>query len=194
MVPGDTRCQPEAFVAGGARIEKDEDILQIHPPLLARHLVHDRSGRSSPSTLIASFVVGKPLVAGMTNCRDLGSGLEQTAVGGKVVRHSLDRRHDRSPPHSVSAYARERGLVLAQHAAHAFDRGADLRACFDAFDDTHGRLVRRRVFACPDAGCFATPRDGSRDGAHDPDDPRHQRHRRGHVRDPALPQQFGRTA
>jgi len=49
--------------------------------------------------------------------------------------------------------------VRAWFAAHAFDRGADLRPCFDAFDDTHGRLVRRRVLACPDAGCFATLRD-----------------------------------
>jgi predicted transposase YbfD/YdcC len=49
--------------------------------------------------------------------------------------------------------------VRAWFAAHAFDRGAELRPCLDAFDDTHGRLVRRRVFACPDAGCFATLRD-----------------------------------
>jgi predicted transposase YbfD/YdcC len=39
-------------------------------------------------------------------------------------------------------------------AAQAFDRGAPLRACFDAFDDGHGRLVRRRVFACADPGAL----------------------------------------
>src|SRR5918911_3810215 len=44
-------------------------------------------------------------------------------------------------------------------AAHAFGRGGSLRPCFDAFDDSHGRLVRRRVFACPDAGGFATLKD-----------------------------------
>jgi len=50
--------------------------------------------------------------------------------------------------------------VRAWFAEHAFDhRGADLRPCFDAFDDTHGWLVRRRVFACPDARCFTTLRD-----------------------------------
>ena len=158
--------------------------------------------------------------------QDPADAPEQIAVDGKVVRHSFDRRRDRSPLHLVSAYATGRGLVLAQCAAdgkggeptalptlldglhldgclvsldalscrrevashivsrgadylltlkgnqgkvhsevqawfaeHAFDRGADLRPCFDAFDDTHGRLVRRRVFACPDAGCFATLRD-----------------------------------
>ena len=159
-------------------------------------------------------------------CRDPGDGPEQIAVDGKVVRHSFDRRQDRSALHLVSAYVTQRGLVLAQHAvddkggepaalpvvldglcldgclvsldalscrrdvaacitargadylltlkgnqgrvhdevqawfaAHAFNRGTDLRPCFDAFDDTHGRLVRRRVFGCPDAGCFAALRD-----------------------------------
>lgn len=48
--------------------------------------------------------------------RDPANGPEQIAVDGKVVRHSFDRRHDRSPLHLVSAYATERGLVLAQRA------------------------------------------------------------------------------
>jgi predicted transposase YbfD/YdcC len=46
--------------------------------------------------------------------------------------------------------------VKAWFAAHALARGASLRPFFDAFDDSHGRLVRRRVFACPDLGAFAT--------------------------------------
>jgi predicted transposase YbfD/YdcC len=44
-------------------------------------------------------------------------------------------------------------------AANAFAPGAPLRPSFDAFDDGHGRLVRRRVFACPDVGAFATLAD-----------------------------------
>src|SRR3954465_13113559 len=40
-------------------------------------------------------------------------------------------------------------------AANAFALGAPLRPCFDAFDDGHGRLVRRRVFACADLTPFA---------------------------------------
>ena len=32
-------------------------------------------------------------------------------------------------------------------ASNAFALGASLRPRFDAFDDSHGRLVRRRVFA-----------------------------------------------
>ena len=46
--------------------------------------------------------------------------------------------------------------VKAWFAANAFALGAPLRPCFDAFDEGHGRLVRRRVFACPDVSAFAT--------------------------------------
>src|SRR5690349_18457816 len=49
--------------------------------------------------------------------------------------------------------------VKGWFAANAFALGGSLRPCFDAFDDSHGRLVRRRVFACPDAGVFATLAD-----------------------------------
>src|ERR671933_281614 len=49
--------------------------------------------------------------------------------------------------------------VKAWFAANALALGASLRPCFDAFDDGHGRLVRRRVFACADAGVFATLKD-----------------------------------
>jgi hypothetical protein len=41
---------------------------------------------------------------------------EQIAVDGKTVRRSFDRRRGRSPLHLVSAYATERGVVLAQRA------------------------------------------------------------------------------
>jgi predicted transposase YbfD/YdcC len=144
------------------------------------------------------------------------------AIDGKTVRHSFDRKQGRSPLHLVSAYATERGIVLAQRAtetkggelavlpglldglnlrgclvsldalacqpgiaervvarggdyllalkgnrkkahaevrdwfaANAFALGAPLRPCFDAFDDGHGRLVRRRVFASTDLEPFA---------------------------------------
>jgi predicted transposase YbfD/YdcC len=46
--------------------------------------------------------------------------------------------------------------VKAWFAANAFALGAPLRPCFDAFDEGHGRRVRRRLFACPDVSAFAT--------------------------------------
>src|SRR3954469_8284315 len=49
--------------------------------------------------------------------------------------------------------------VKAWFATNAFALGAPLRPAFDAFDESQGRLVRRRVFACPDVGVFATLKD-----------------------------------
>src|SRR5947209_7059722 len=49
--------------------------------------------------------------------------------------------------------------VKAWSAANAFALGAPLRPCFDAFDESHGRLVRRRVFACTDLAPFAALAD-----------------------------------
>jgi predicted transposase YbfD/YdcC len=49
--------------------------------------------------------------------------------------------------------------VKVWFAANAFALGGSLRPFFDAFDDGHGRLVRRRVFACPDVGVFTTLKD-----------------------------------
>jgi predicted transposase YbfD/YdcC len=158
--------------------------------------------------------------------RPEGDAPRQVAIDGKTVRRSFDRKRGRSPLHLVSAYATERGLVLAQRAAetkggeltvlpglldgldlrgclasldalacqpgiaerivgrggdyllalkgnrkkahaevkawfaaNAFAPGAPLRPFIDAFDDGHGRLVRRRVFACPDISVFATLKD-----------------------------------
>src|SRR3954452_11517586 len=49
--------------------------------------------------------------------------------------------------------------VKAWFAANALALGASLRPCFDAFNDGHGRLVRRRVFACADLAPFAALAD-----------------------------------
>jgi predicted transposase YbfD/YdcC len=49
--------------------------------------------------------------------------------------------------------------VKGWFAANAFALGAPLRPFFDAFDGSHGRLVRRRAFACLDVGAFATLAD-----------------------------------
>src|SRR5215213_7219832 len=40
--------------------------------------------------------------------------------------------------------------------ANAFSLGGSLRPCCDAFEDGHGRLVRRRVFACTELEPLAT--------------------------------------
>ena len=52
--------------------------------------------------------------------------------------------------------------VKAWFAANAFALGGPLRPCFDAFDDGHGRLVRRRVFASTGLAPFAALADWPR--------------------------------
>src|SRR4051794_41166243 len=47
--------------------------------------------------------------------------------------------------------------VKAWFAANAFALGGSLRPCFDAFDESHGRRVRRRGFARPGPGGFSPP-------------------------------------
>jgi hypothetical protein len=105
----------------------------------------------------------------------------QVAIDGKTVRRSFDRRKGRSPLHLVSLDAlacrpeiaarvvgrggdclltrkgnqrKAHAEVKAWFAANAFAPGAPLRPFFDMYDDGHGRLVRRQVFACPAVGAF----------------------------------------
>src|SRR5436305_5611295 len=64
--------------------------------------------------------------------------------------HLLALKGDRRKAHAE---------VKAWLATNAFALGAPLRPFFDAFDDGHGRLVRRRVFACADPTIFGTLAD-----------------------------------
>jgi predicted transposase YbfD/YdcC len=78
----------------------------------------------------------------------------QPAVAARIVSRGAD--------YLVTLKANRRKAhteVKGWFAAHAFAPGAPLGPCSDAFDESHGRLVRRRVFACPDVGAFATLKD-----------------------------------
>ena len=44
--------------------------------------------------------------------------------------------------------------------ANAFSVHGSLYPCFDAFDEGHGRLVRRRVFACTELDPWTTLQPG----------------------------------
>src|SRR3954447_16260120 len=46
----------------------------------------------------------------------VGAEREVVAIDGKTVRRSGSRRHERGPPHLVSAWASGRGLALGQRA------------------------------------------------------------------------------
>ena len=67
-----------------------------------------------------------------------------------IAQHILDRQADYLlvlKANHGNAYEAVRGYSDT----HCFQRDAALRPIFDAFDESHGRLVRRRVFACPEA-------------------------------------------
>jgi predicted transposase YbfD/YdcC len=72
---------------------------------------------------------------------------------------------------------------------HCFARDTTAKPVFDAFDDSHGRLVRRRVFVCPEAAALkaldALVRAAHRAGGGN--HPRGHRLRQGRSRDPLLP-------
>jgi predicted transposase YbfD/YdcC len=143
---------------------------------VVRHSFDRRRGRS-PLHLVSAYATGRGLVLAQRAVDDKGGEpavlpalLDGLHLDGCLV--SLDALScRRETAEHITARGADYLLTLkgnqgkvydevrAWFAAHAFDRGADLRPCFDAFDDTHGRLVRRRVFACPDASGFATLRD-----------------------------------
>ena len=52
--------------------------------------------------------------------------------------------------------------VRSHFERHCFGRGATVRPVLDAFDEGHGRLVRRRVFADPRAASLETLNDWPR--------------------------------
>ena len=116
--------------------------------VLAQHAVDNRGGE--PSAL--------PAVLDGLHLDDCLVSLDALSCRREVAEHIVSRRAD----YLLTLKANQGKIydeVRAWFAEHALDRGAELRPCFAAFDDTHGRLVRRRVFACPDASCFATLRD-----------------------------------
>lgn len=136
----------------------------------------DRRGRS-PLRLVSAYATGRGLVLAQRAVDQKGGEpaalpvvLEGLRLDGCLV--SLDALSCRR---EVATHILKRGadylLTLkanqgkihnefrAWFAEHAFARGANLRPCSDAFDNTHGRLVRRRVFTCRDVSGFATLRD-----------------------------------
>jgi predicted transposase YbfD/YdcC len=70
----------------------------------------------------------------------------QTAIAERILTRGADYLLTLKANHPLAYEA------VAEHfEQHCFRRGAPSRADCDAFDDTHGRLVRRRVFASTEA-------------------------------------------
>lgn len=75
-----------------------------------------------------------------------------------IAQHILDRLADYLlvlKANQGNAYEAVRGYSDT----HCFRRNAALRPVLDAFDDGHGRLVRRRVLVCPEAATLEALRE-----------------------------------
>src|SRR3954467_8458726 len=73
----------------------------------------------------------------------------QTAIAEKILARGGDYLLTLKGNHPLAHTA-----VVEHFDQHCFGRDASARAECDAFDDTHGRLVRRRVFASTDAAAL----------------------------------------
>jgi predicted transposase YbfD/YdcC len=137
----------------------------------------DRRRGRSPLRLVSAYATGRGLVLAQRALDQKGGEpaalpvvLEGLQLDGCLVsldalscrREVADHILKRGADYLLTLKA-NRGKIYDEvrtwFAAHAFARGAGLRPCSDTFDDTHGRLVRRRVFACRDVSGFATLRD-----------------------------------
>ena len=70
----------------------------------------------------------------------------QKAIADRILERGADYLLGLKANHSKAFLA-----VKECCERHCFARGATAKPVFDAFDDSHGRLVRRRVFVCPEA-------------------------------------------
>ena len=167
---------PDAFEAGFAawvgsladRLERE--VVAIDGKTVRRSFDHGRE--QSPLHVVSAWaseqglVLGQRCVDGKSNeITALPELLDQLALGNSIV--TLDAMGCQTAiAEKILARGGDYLLTLKgnhplAHAAvvehfdqRCFSRGAPCRADCDAFDDTHGRLVRRRVFASTDAAAL----------------------------------------
>ena len=137
----------------------------------------DRSRDQGPLHIVSAWASERRLVLGQRQVDDKSN--EITAIPELLdtldVRRSIvtldamgcqraivNKILERGADYLVTLKANQGKIFRAveQHCADAcFARGASNRPACDAFDDKHGRLVRRRVFSCPQAALLEPLRD-----------------------------------
>ena len=167
---------PEAFEAGftawagSLRAGFDREVVAVDGKTIRRSF--DRGREQSPLHVVSAWASAQGLVLGQ-RCVD-GKSNEITAVpellDQLVLANSIVTLDAMGCQTAIAERILARGgdylLTLKgnhplAHAAvvqhfdeHCFHRGAPGRASCDAFDETHGRLVRRRVFASTKAAAL----------------------------------------
>ena len=167
---------PDAFEAGfaswvGSLADRFErEVVAIDGKTVRRSFDHGRE--QSPLHVVSAWASEQGLVLGQ-RCVDgksneitalpelldqlaLGNGIVtldamgcQTAIAEKILARGGDYLLTLKGNHPLAHAA-----VVEHFDQRCFSRGAPCRADCDAFDDTHGRLVRRRVFASTDAAAL----------------------------------------
>jgi hypothetical protein len=145
----------------------DREVVAIDGKTLRRSL--DRSRAQRPMHLVSAWASEQGLVLGqrevdgksneitaipalleppslMNNIVTLDAMGCQKTIAGQILERVADYLLGLEAKHS-------KAFLAAQECCerHCFARGATARPVFDAFDDSHCRLIRRRVFACPQA-------------------------------------------
>jgi predicted transposase YbfD/YdcC len=145
----------------------DREVVAIDGKTLRRSF--DRGRAQGPLHLVSAWASEQGLALGQREVD--GKSNEITAIPALLetlsLKNSIVTLDAMGCQKTIASRILERGadylLVLkANHSKafrvvkecceqHCFARGATAKPVFDAFDDSHGRLVRRRVFVCPEA-------------------------------------------
>lgn len=164
---------PEAFEAcftawvGAVATPSEREVIAIDGKTVRGSF--DRGREQSPLHLVSAWASEQGVVLGQ-RCVDEKSN-EITAIPGLLESLTLENtlvtldamRCQKEIAQCIVDHRADYLLVLkANHGhdyaavqkhfeQHCFGRGATAKPVFDAFDGSHGRLVRRRVFASPQA-------------------------------------------
>src|SRR3954464_6484019 len=100
-------------------------------------------GKSNEITAIPALLETLSLTNGIVTLDAMGC---QKTIASRILERGADYLLVLKANHSKAFR-----VVKECGEQHCFARGATAKPVFDAFDDSHGRLVRRRVFVCPEA-------------------------------------------
>lgn len=153
----------------------DREVVAIDGKTLRRSFDHGREQR--PLHIVSAWAcqrgvsLGQRLVDDKSNeITAIPELLDTLMVRGSIVtldamgcqRDIASKILDRGADYLITLKANQ-GRMFAAVREHCdetcFGRTVVLRPVCDAFDDSHGRLVRRRVFACPQASTLEALRD-----------------------------------
>jgi predicted transposase YbfD/YdcC len=145
----------------------DREVVAMDGTTLRRSFDHGRA--RGPLHLVSAWASGQGLVLGpravdgqSTEITAIPERLETLALKNSIVTLDALGCQKAIADHSLQRAADDLLVLTANHGTaftavqesceqHCFAFGAVSKPMFDAFDDCHGRLVRRRVFVGPEA-------------------------------------------